>query len=173
MLSAYRKSGDVVFLEKLCKLLLTSNFALHLITNKQLTDNSTIMKLSPLLSAKRLFALAATLLKAQVSWIVARQDRAWYATADAKRRLTALGQTDDQIYALDGDWSKFAPKEKAIFTVARQLAASPIVLTDAEAAEAVKQCGGNRDVVQLIHYTNTRASFNRITEAAALPAEGR
>ncbi len=113
------------------------------------------------------------LLKAQVSWIVARQDRAWYATADAKRRLTALGQSDDQIYALDGDWSKFTPKEKAMFTVARQLAASPIVLTDAEAAEAVKQCGGNRDVVQLINYTNARASFNRITEAAGLAAEGR
>ena len=38
------------------------------------------------------------LLKAQVSWIIARQDRAWYATGEAKRRLIAVGQTDDQIY---------------------------------------------------------------------------
>ena len=45
------------------------------------------------------------LLKAQVSWIIARQDRAWYAAGQAKRRLKELGQTDDQIYKLDGDWS--------------------------------------------------------------------
>ncbi len=37
------------------------------------------------------------LLKAQVSWIIARQDRAWYAAGLAKRRLKELGQTDDQI----------------------------------------------------------------------------
>ena len=38
------------------------------------------------------------LLKAQVSWIIARQDRAWYALGQAQRRLKELGQTDDQIY---------------------------------------------------------------------------
>jgi hypothetical protein len=110
------------------------------------------------------------LLKAQVSWVIARQDRAWYATAEAKRRLKALGQTDDQIYALDGDWSAFAPADRAMLTVARQLAASPIVLTDAEAAEAVRRTS-TRDVVQLVNYTTVRASFDRITEAAGLRVE--
>lgn len=110
------------------------------------------------------------LLKAQVSWIIARQDRAWYATAEAKRRLKALGQTDDRIYALDGDWSAFQPAERAMFAVARSLAASPIVMTDAEAAEAVK-LASTRDVVQLVNYTTTRAAFDRITEAAGLQAE--
>lgn len=112
----------------------------------------------------------APLLKAQVSWIVARQDRAWYATAEAKRRLKALGQTDDQIFSLDGDWSKFSPAERAMFVVAKSLAASPIVMTDAQAAEAVKATS-TRDVVQLVNYVTTRAAFNRITEAAGLRAE--
>jgi alkylhydroperoxidase family enzyme len=110
------------------------------------------------------------LLKAQVSWIIARQDRALYATAEAKRRLKALGQSDDQIYALDGDWASFTPTERAMFQIARQLAASPIVLTDADVDPAVKLVG-NRDVVQLINYVTTRAAFHRITEVAGLQAE--
>jgi Carboxymuconolactone decarboxylase family len=110
------------------------------------------------------------LLKAQVSWIVARQDRAWYALGQAKQSLKELGQTDDQIYALDGDWSGYTPSERALFTVARQLAASPVVLTDDDVALAVK-FAGPRDTVQLISYTTTRASFDRITEAAGLRSE--
>jgi hypothetical protein len=110
------------------------------------------------------------LLKAQVSWIIARQDRAWYAAGLAKRRLRELGQNDDQVYALDGDWSGFTPAERAMFTVARKLAASPVVLTDDDVDRAVKLVGP-RDVVQLISYTTTRASFDRITESAGLRLE--
>ncbi len=109
-------------------------------------------------------------LKAQVSWIIARQDRAWYAAGLAKRRLKELGQTEDQIDALDGDWSGVAPVDRAMFTVARKLAASPVVLTDDDVATAVK-LAGPRDVVQLISYTTTRASFDRITESAGLRLE--
>jgi alkylhydroperoxidase family enzyme len=110
------------------------------------------------------------LLKAQVSWIIARQDRAWYALGEAQRRLRDLGWTDDQIFKLDGDWSEFTPSERAQFRLARQLAAAPIMLTDAETTDAVKLVGP-RDVVQLISYTTNRASFNRITEAAGLTTE--
>jgi hypothetical protein len=110
------------------------------------------------------------LLKAQVSWIVARQDRAWYAVGDAQRRLKSLGLSDDRIYALDGDWAAFTPAERAMFTVAKRLAASPIVLTDHDVALAVK-LSSPRDVVQLVSYVTNRASFDRITEAAGLKLE--
>jgi alkylhydroperoxidase family enzyme len=110
------------------------------------------------------------LLKAQVSWVVARQDRAWYALGEARRRLKALGQSDEQIHRLDGDWSEYSAAERALFRVARQLAASPIVLTDDEVAQALKATGP-REVVQLISYTTGRAFFDRVTEAAGLPLE--
>ena len=109
-------------------------------------------------------------LKAQLSWITARQDRAWYATGEAQARLREAGQTDDQIYALDGDGKSFTPREQALFTVARKLAASPCVLTDAEVKTAV-ELAGPRDVVQTIHYTTVRAYFNRVTEAAGLTVQ--
>jgi alkylhydroperoxidase family enzyme len=110
------------------------------------------------------------LLKAQLSWIAARYDRAWYATGEARRRLRELGQTDDQIFALDGDWSEFTPRERALFIFTRNLAASPVTLTDSQVAEAVK-LAGPRDVVQAAHYVSQRSSFNRVTEAAGLPIE--
>jgi hypothetical protein len=107
------------------------------------------------------------LLKAQASWIIARQDRAWYALGEAKQRLQKLGQTSEQIYDLDDGWKSFSPADQAMFTVAKNLAASPVVLTDDEVAKAVELCGP-RDVVQLISYTTNRAQFDRITEAAGL-----
>jgi alkylhydroperoxidase family enzyme len=110
------------------------------------------------------------LLKAQASWIIARQDRAWYALGQAQQRLKELGQTDDQIFALDGSWEEFSAKERALFTVARNLAASPVVLTDEQVAAAIK-LAGPRDVVQMVSYTTGRASYDRITEAAGLQAE--
>lgn len=109
-------------------------------------------------------------LKAQVSWIIARQDRAWYAVGQSQKRLRALGVSADQIYQLDGNWSEFTPAEQALFTLAKKLAATPVVLTDADVEQAVK-LAGPRDVVQLISYTTARASFDRITEAAALQIE--
>ncbi len=110
------------------------------------------------------------LLKAQVSWIIARQDRAWYALGDAKRRLQKLGVKESKIHELDGNWEGFTATERAMFTLARKLAASPVVLTDDDVAAAVK-LAGPRDVVQMISYTTERASFDRITEAAGLQLE--
>ncbi len=110
------------------------------------------------------------LMKAQVSWIIARQDRAWYAAGEARRRLKALGQTDDQIFALDGDWAKATPAEQSLYTLAKKLAASPVVLTDADVEKALKLTGP-KEVVQMISYTTNRASFDRITEAAGLAIE--
>ncbi len=110
------------------------------------------------------------LLKAQVSWIVARQDRAWYAAGEARRRLRQLGQSDEQIYKLDGNWAEFTPADRALFTVARKLAASPMVLADDDVERALKLTGP-REVVQLIGCTTGRAFFDRVTEAAGLRLE--
>jgi alkylhydroperoxidase family enzyme len=108
--------------------------------------------------------------KARVSWIVARQDRAWYALGRAEARLHELGQSDERIDRLDGSLEGFPPADRALFAVARKLAAAPIVLTDEDVAEARKQTSPIA-VVQLINYTTGRAFFDRITEAAGLQLE--
>lgn len=108
--------------------------------------------------------------KAQVSWIIARQDRAWYAAGGAQAQLLKLGQTADQVFALDGDWHEFTAEEQALFRFARHLAMSPIALTDGDVEEALK-LAGSRKVVQLVNFTTSRAYFDRVTEAAGLPLE--
>lgn len=110
------------------------------------------------------------LLKAQVAWIVARQDRAWYAAGQARARLRELGWSDDRIQTLDGDWKEFTPAERALFTCAKHLAATPIALVDADVAEALRQTGP-REVVQLVNFTTTRAYLDRVTEVAGLPLD--
>ena len=107
------------------------------------------------------------LFRAQLSWILARQDRAWYALGLAQAQLRKLGQTDAEIYALDGDWSGFSAKERSLFQIAKQLGTSPVVLSDDEVKAGV-ELAGPRDVVQTISFTTSRASFNRLTEAAGL-----
>ncbi|MFM9116882.1 MAG: carboxymuconolactone decarboxylase family protein [Planctomycetota bacterium] len=112
-------------------------------------------------------------LQAKINWVTARQDRAWYLTAVALKELQAAGVTDDERAALDGDWQKPGAiadqRQQSLLVVARNLASSPITLTDAEVAHAVK-LAGPRAVTQTINYTCYPAAMNRITEGAGLAA---
>jgi hypothetical protein len=110
------------------------------------------------------------LLKAQLSWILARQDRAWYALGRAREQLQKLGQTEKQIHALDGDWLGFSAPEQAIFRLAKNLGNAPVVLSGGEVKKAI-ELAGPKDVVQVISFTTSRASFNRLTEAVGLPLD--
>lgn len=110
------------------------------------------------------------LLQAKIDWVVARQDGAWYMAAIAKQDLERLGQDSSSLAGLDGDLSQassLTDRERALLTVAKNVAASPIVLTDKQAADAVK-IAGPRAVTQVINYTCYRAALDRITEAAGL-----
>lgn len=115
-------------------------------------------------------ALDATL-RAKMDWVIARQDRAWYAASLAKQAMTKHGVSDAEIATLDGDLkasdSGLDAKDRALLIVAQKLCASPIVLTDREVDEAVR-LAGPRAVTQTINYAAFRAAFDRITEAAGL-----
>jgi alkylhydroperoxidase family enzyme len=132
----------------------------------------------PVAGASRLESISAAekggdlspTLKGQLAWIVARQDRAWYAAGQSLRQLRSLGIAESDVLKLDGSWESYTARERALFQLARNLAASPVVLTSAEIAQAVEHAGA-RDTVQAISYVCSRTSFNRLTEAAGLPLE--
>jgi AhpD family alkylhydroperoxidase len=126
-------------------------------------------RVTSILAAERGGDISA-LLKAQLAWIAARQDGAWYAAAHAMKTMKDLGLSEDQIFALDGDLKDFPARERSLYVLAKNLAASPVILTTEQVAEAVK-CAGPRDTVQAISYICSRASFNRLTEAVGLPVE--
>jgi alkylhydroperoxidase family enzyme len=109
-------------------------------------------------------------LKAQVAWVAARQDRAWYALGHARQRLLAQGFTEDAIYALDGPWDRFTDGERAALSLARKLTATPDRVTDADVA-AVRKHYGDREVAELVHHVCLAAFFDRLTEASGLRLE--
>ncbi|MBL8819200.1 MAG: carboxymuconolactone decarboxylase family protein [Planctomyces sp.] len=127
-------------------------------------------RLPALLSRERRTGLLTELQKAQINWITARQDRAWYAVGQAMKKLRSLGQSEDEIFALDGDWSGFSQGDRALFQLARHLAASPIALTDGDVEVALKSTSPGH-VVQTVNHVAGCAYFNRVTEAAGLPIE--
>lgn len=113
------------------------------------------------------------LLRAQIAWVTARNDGAWYAASLAKEQLLALGKSAQDLDELDSlaarkhKPGKLSQKEVALLEIARDLAASPVVLTDAQVKLGL-DLSSPKAVVQVVHYTTYRAIFNRVTEAAGL-----
>jgi alkylhydroperoxidase family enzyme len=110
-------------------------------------------------------------LRAQIFWIAARQDRAWYALGHARPRLKELGQSDDAIFALDDSKaSSFSPGQRAVFELARKLTVDPALVTDADVA-AVRKHYGDRESAEVVYFVTVAAFFDRVTEAAGLQLE--
>jgi alkylhydroperoxidase family enzyme len=109
-------------------------------------------------------------LRAEVAWIAARNDRAWYALGHAKQRLKAFGLSDDAIYALDGPWEKYTPAEQAAFALARKLTVTPAWITDDEIA-GLRKHFKDKEVAELVYQVTVAAFFDRLTEAAGLGLE--
>lgn len=109
-------------------------------------------------------------LRAQVAYIAARNDRAWYALGHARARLARLGLTESAIAALDGDWEDAKPKERLAFALARKLTVDPALVTDADIA-GLREHFEDRQVAELVHQVAEAAFFDRVTEAAGLQLE--
>lgn len=134
------------------------------IAGRRLADGVVASRKSDQLDAK---------LQAKIDWLVARQDGAWYMASLAKSDMEKLGCSPALLTTLDGDLAtpnkELSERDIALLTVAKNLAASPIVLTDKQVNTAVSVAGA-RAVTQVINYTCYRASLDRITEAAGLSA---
>ncbi|MFO0923393.1 MAG: hypothetical protein U0905_12995 [Pirellulales bacterium] len=110
-------------------------------------------------------------LKGQVAWVIARQNGAWYSLSESQSRLKKAGMKDDQIGKLDTlQPMDFDPATYSLLVVAKNLAASPVTLTDQQVEEALRQTNP-ATVIQVVHYTAMRSLFDRYTEAAGLPSD--
>jgi alkylhydroperoxidase family enzyme len=109
-------------------------------------------------------------IRAQMAWIAARQDRAWYALGHARHRLHELGQSDDAIFALDDPTKGFDEGRRAIFTLTRKLTVDPALVTDADVA-AVRKHFSDRETAEVVYFITLAAFFDRVTEAAGLQLE--
>jgi alkylhydroperoxidase family enzyme len=109
-------------------------------------------------------------LKAEIAWVAARQDRAWYALAIARDRLKKAGVTDDEIWKLDSDRKHLADPERVALELAETLAASPWKVTD-EMVERCRKLFKDTEVAEIVYHTCNAAFFDRVTEVAQIPFE--
>jgi alkylhydroperoxidase family enzyme len=109
-------------------------------------------------------------LKAQIWWVTARENRAWYAVGHAMNRLLKFGADSQSIYQLDGDLAGLGPAEQAALRFARKLTSSPRSIVDADIA-GLRNLYSDHEVAEIVHVTCFGNMFDRYTEALQLPLE--
>lgn len=109
-------------------------------------------------------------LKAQIAWVAARQDRAWYALAVARERLLKADVSEDDIWKLDGDRKNLSEPEQAALALAETLTAAPWAVTDAM-VERCRKSFRDAEVAEIFHHACNAAFFDRVTETARLPLD--
>jgi alkylhydroperoxidase family enzyme len=109
-------------------------------------------------------------MRAQIAWIAARHDRAWYALDQAAKRLKALGQSDSEIFALENPSAGFTPAEQQVFKFTRKLTVSPQWIVDSDISK-LREHFSDTEVAEIVHRVTTAAYFDRVTESAGLPVE--
>jgi alkylhydroperoxidase family enzyme len=106
------------------------------------------------------------LLKAQIAWLAARHDRAWYAQAMARARLHAFDVSDDMIFAME-DGQGIDDATSAALHLAEKLTVTPQAIVDAD-IEAVRKHYGDSQTAEIVYHITLAALVNRFTEAAGL-----
>src|SRR5438128_9254903 len=70
--------------------------------------------------------------KTELFWIVSRTNNCQYCLGHQEVKLAVAGVKEEEIAALDGDWSEFTPAQRAAFAFARKLTFEPHHLADAD-----------------------------------------
>ena len=109
-------------------------------------------------------------LKAEIAYVAARNDRAWYALGHAVRRLKDLGLDQHAIAALDHPGDDLPPGERAALALAQKLTVNPALITDAD-IEGLRKYYPDPEVAEIVYHVTQAAFFDRLTEAAGLRLE--
>jgi alkylhydroperoxidase family enzyme len=112
----------------------------------------------------------SVMLKAEIDYVAALHDRAWYALGHARNRLRELGMTDDMIAALVTPGESIPAGERAALALAKKLTVDPARITDADIA-ALRANWSEFETAEVVFQITEAASFDRLTEAAGLQLE--
>ncbi|HSQ54579.1 MAG TPA: hypothetical protein VLM40_02455 [Gemmata sp.] len=107
-------------------------------------------------------------LKAEIAWVAARQDRAWYALAVAHDQLKRTGLSEEAIWKLDGERKDMSEGDRAALELSETLASAPWKVTDDQVGRCrkfFKDC----EVAEIVYRACNAAFFDRVTEVARLP----
>ncbi len=109
------------------------------------------------------------LIKAQIAWISARNDRAPYALGHAAHRLAALGYDADQMFALERG-ENLPARERVVLAFTAKLTAQPQAITDQDVAN-LRAHFSDSSTAEIVHLVTQAAFFDRLTEGMQVPLE--
>lgn len=110
------------------------------------------------------------LLKAQIAWVCAREDRAWYALGQAERRLKGLDQTADAIFALVDPSEEIPAGHREALAFARKLTRTPHRIAD-EDITRLREHFSDHETAEVVFVTCASAFSNRLGETLNLALE--
>jgi alkylhydroperoxidase family enzyme len=109
-------------------------------------------------------------LKAEIAYVAARNDRAWYALGHAREWLKEVGLNDDSIDSLDNPTEAISQPERAVLALARKITVDPALVTDLD-IERLRKHYSDYEVAEIVYHVTQAAFFDRLTEAAGLRLE--
>ncbi|HET6425225.1 MAG TPA: hypothetical protein VFG20_16170 [Planctomycetaceae bacterium] len=112
-----------------------------------------------------------SLLRAQIAWVSARENRAWYAAGHARSRVLGLGSNDATLASFAVlEQAATQPGHAEALRFARKLTSAPHTIVDADVAR-LREHFSEYEVAEIIQLTCDANAFDRYTEALQLPLE--
>jgi alkylhydroperoxidase family enzyme len=109
-------------------------------------------------------------LKAELAFITAVNNRAWYAAATAAQRLVELGVPSEEYVSLLSDGAHDSPGAAAAYRLARKSTVDPHLISDRDIAD-VRAHYSDEETAMIMHVICMSNLFDRFTEALGLPLE--
>jgi alkylhydroperoxidase family enzyme len=109
-------------------------------------------------------------LKAEIAYITAINNRAWYAAASAAQRLAELGVSPEDSVSLLSGGSPYSPGAAAVHRLALKSTVNPHLISDRDLAD-VRVHYSDEETAMIMHVICMANLFDRFTEALGLPVE--
>ena len=106
--------------------------------------------------------------KVQLFWLVSRANNCQYCQGHQESKLLRAGQKEDEIAALDGDWSEFTPAQKVAFAFARKYTYEPHKLGDAD-IDGLRKHYKDIQILEMILSMAGNNAINRWKEGTGAP----
>ncbi|HUG17959.1 MAG TPA: carboxymuconolactone decarboxylase family protein, partial [Planctomycetaceae bacterium] len=106
--------------------------------------------------------------KTMLFWIVSRTNNCQYCLGHQEQKLSAAGLTELQIAALDADWSRYTPAERAAFAYARKLTYEPHRLGDDDIS-ALREYYTADQILEMTLSVAGNNAINRWKEGTGVP----
>jgi alkylhydroperoxidase family enzyme len=106
----------------------------------------------------------------ELFWIVSRINNCHYCLGHQEEKLRSAGATDDDLAAMDLDWSHIPGPKQAAYAFTMKLTARPDALTQ-EDFDAIAKHYSPREALEIIFLVSRYNATNRWTDSLGIPQE--